>query len=164
MGYSYTIPQPGASSSSDPSVQPKPSAPTTIEAFLGRGLLHPFRRDGKTDFANGEGIELVKSCVRQILGMRAASGTMAGELPWRPELGSKFYLLKHRKNNLALSELATAYAGEALGRWEPRVRVTTCINERNGRKDQTRVIFDVIDQNVAGNNVILEGVEITIPE
>ena len=162
MAYNYTIPQAPASGTTDPSADPKPSAPTTIQAFLGRGLLRPFRRDGKGDFANGEGAVLVKSCVGQILGTRASSDMIQGEIPWRPEFGSRFHLLKHRRNNLALSELARAYAQESIGRWEPRVRLTTCISERSDREHRTRVIFDVIDRNVPGNNVIIEGVEVTI--
>ena len=59
--------------------------------FLGVGLLSPFRR-GARDFVSGGGVELVRSSVRQILGTRAAVGKFAGELPWRPNFGSKLWV------------------------------------------------------------------------
>lgn len=96
----------------------------TQSDLIGFGLLAPFRRDRKNDFATDGGVELVRSRVAQILGTRAGGNRYQGELPWRTDFGSILYLLRHRKNDIALQELAKAWVTEALGTWEPAIRVT----------------------------------------
>jgi phage baseplate assembly protein W len=135
----------------------------TFKAFLGYGPIRPFRRDGRGDIAHAGGVTLVRSCVGQVLGTRASSEFVQGEIPWRPEFGSLLYLLRHRKNNTALGELARAWAQDALRTWEPRVRVTSVRPFRQGRALYARVVFDIIDRNVAGNNVLVAGLEIILP-
>ena len=49
-----------------------------------RGLLIPFRRDLKRDFATGTGRELLASKVRQVLMTEGPTPRSQGELPWRP--------------------------------------------------------------------------------
>lgn len=89
------------------------------------GLLRPFRRDRKADFAAGSGEALIRAAVGQILGTMAASEFTPGELPWRTEFGSGLHVLRHRKNDALLQELARIHVVDALMRWEPRVRVTS---------------------------------------
>lgn len=140
-----------------------PSPATRIDgqpAFLGRGVLFPFRRDGASDLANGGGIALVRASVHQILNTRAATPTTAGEIPWRGSFGSRIHLLKHKKNTTTLQALAEAYVSEALQRWEPRVllRSVTVIRETTsvGRRSLTvRIVYAIIDRNVPGNRVFL---------
>src|ERR1044072_5522330 len=92
---------PDAEPTSPSSTSSTPGGPVSpLDSFLGYGLITPFRRDLKNDFANAGGVELVKSCVSQILGTRAASDYVQGELPWRPRFGSLIYLAKHRKGPL----------------------------------------------------------------
>jgi phage baseplate assembly protein W len=131
-------------------------------AFLGAGLLRPFVRDQKQDFANASGVDLVRACVGQILGTRASddSGEHQGELEWRPDFGSKLYLLQHRKGPL-LSELARFYVVEALSRWEPRVtniRAAAAF-DRLERSLTVDLVYDIIAANVPGNNVLFSDVE-----
>jgi hypothetical protein len=57
-----------------------------------RGLLIPFRRDEKRDFANGTGDELQRSKARQEALTDGPSPTTQGELPWRTGFGSTFSL------------------------------------------------------------------------
>jgi len=130
--------------------------------FLGSGLLRPFVRDQKNDFANDNALPVVKACVGQVLGTRAGddSGEHQGELEWRPDFGSKLYLLQHRKGPL-LVELARFYTLEALTRWEPRV-----VNVRvDASFDPTQrllildLVYDVIAANVSGNNVLFANVD-----
>ncbi len=40
-------------------------------AFLGVGLLRPFQRDRKNDFAKGSGAALISSRIGQILGTKS---------------------------------------------------------------------------------------------
>lgn len=139
----------------DPAAQAAASA-----IFLGQGLLRPFVRDEKNDFANGSGSALIRSAVGQVLGTRATSARTVGELPWRPEFGSLLHTLRHSNNNEALKEIAKGFVVDALRRWEPRVRVTGFainINTTTGREDTLEIVvaYNVIDHNTAGNNVVL---------
>lgn len=63
---------------------------------IGRGLLTPFQRDGKGDFANDEGLALLKSDVGELIGLEGSSATQPGELPWDTRRGTQLRSLKHR--------------------------------------------------------------------
>ena len=132
--------------------------------FLGFGLTRPFRRDKKTDFASAGGADLVKSSVGQILGTRAQSELSPGEIPWRPEFGSLLHMLRHVKNKAVLQDLARVHVNDALARWAPRTIVREVTAERflKGRGLLVRVVFDLIDENVPGNNVILGGLVVEV--
>ena len=137
--------------------------------MLAAGLLTPFRRDQKSDFAHGADEALVRSCVAQVLGTECSmdDGSASGELPWRPEFGSVLYRLRQRPNDETTRQLAKFFVADALRRWEPRVRLTDVsfiqqkIDPRNiGGPDALfiRVKYDIIKANVPGNNVVLPGV------
>lgn len=143
----------------------------TLEGFLGRGLLRPFRRDLKSDLVNGEGVALVRAAVGQVLGMRCSSadGKTQGELPWRPEVGSLLELLRHAPNDVVTSQTAATYVRDALSRWEPRVRVRTLSVTREkstptlGGGEDVLVIklrCDVVTSSTAGNQVLAEGIDV----
>ena len=131
--------------------------------LLGYGLLRPFRRDQKSDFANSGGAELVAACVGQILGTERDSGAQAGELPWDEEMGSRLHLLRHRGNDETTRELARVYASEAFAQ-EPRARLTSVAvqEECEARVLVVRVTFDAIVKNSAGNDVIVQGLEAVV--
>jgi phage baseplate assembly protein W len=135
-------------------------------AFLGFGLLRPFRRDAKSDWADDGGEAVIRSAVGQILGTMAGSDFTQGECPWRTEFGSLVHLLRHQKNDAALQELARVYVVDALKRWEPRVQVTSVQVARERDRGENvlaiRLRYNVISTNVPGNNVILAGVEQTV--
>jgi phage baseplate assembly protein W len=133
-------------------------------AVLGRGIVRPFRRDDRNDFANAEGLVLVQSCVGQILAMRGSTEFIQGELEWDPDRGSLLHLLRHQKNTLVLQELGRTYIIDALRTWEPRVivknvRVTRETGE-NGEETVflIRLRYDVIATNVPGNAVLFADV------
>ena len=134
--------------------------------FLGFGLLRPFRRDLKSDFASAGGETLLRSAVGQVLGTMAQSEVTQGELPWRTEFGSRLHLLRHHKNDAVLQELARAYVVEALKRWEPRI-VVTSVNATREPLEGTNVLtlrirYNLISANVPGTNVLLSGLEQTV--
>ena len=137
-----------------------------MQEFLGFGLLRPFRRDQKADFAAAGGDALIRSAVGQILGTVGSSDFTQGELPWRTEFGSLLHLLRHQKNDRVLQELARVYVVDALKRWEPRVVVTSIQVAREQQDGENvlaiRLRYNVISTNVPGNNVILSGVEQTV--
>ncbi len=134
--------------------------------FLGFGLLRPFRRDRKADFAAAGGEALVRSAVGQILGTMASSDFTQGELPWRTEFGSLLHLLRHQKNDAVLQELARVHVADALKRWEPRVQLASVQVTRERDRGENilalRVRYNIISANVPGNNVIVAGVEQTV--
>lgn len=141
----------------------EPSASLSGGEFLGFGLLRPFRRDLKSDFASAGGESLLRSAVGQVLGTMAQSDVTHGELPWRTEFGSRLHLLRHRKNDAVLQELARAYVVEALKRWEPRISVTSVSATKEVLDGANvlalRIRYNLITSNVPGNNVLLSSVE-----
>jgi hypothetical protein len=138
----------------------------TGSEFLGFGVLRPFRRDLKADFASDGGERVIRSAVGQILGTMAGSDFTQGELPWRTEFGSLLHLLRHQRNDAVLNELARVYVVDALKRWEPRVVVTSVKVTRERQEGENvlalRLRYNIISTNVPGNNVLLEGVQQTI--
>ena len=135
----------------------------TVQSMFGRGVMRPFRRDKKGDFANGDGPELVKAAVMQILGTKATSQFAAGEVPWRGGFGSLLHLLLHAQNNPALFELANHYVVQALSRWEPRIRVTQVSIESSATEENKVFIdcvYDFIDINTG--NVVFQDLETRI--
>jgi phage baseplate assembly protein W len=134
-----------------------------LDDFLGFGLVIPFQRDRQRDFAAAGGEALVRSAVAQVLGTVGASDFTQGEVPWRTEFGSLLHLLRHQKNDVALREMAKVYVQDALRRWEPRIMVTRLDAERlDDSKLVLRLRYHVIQRNVPGNQVLLEGIEQTI--
>lgn len=114
--------QPQTTPVTAPTLSP-PATPDPLADVLGHGLIEPFQRDQKNDFAQDGGLRLVESSIRQILGTRGASPAMQGELPWRTKFGARFALLVNANNDSVTQELARVYAMEALSRWDSRVDV-----------------------------------------
>lgn len=131
--------------------------------FLGFGLIRPFQRDGRADFAAAGGEQLVRSAVGQVLGTIGASDLTPGEVPWRHDFGSLLHRLRHQKNDSVLQELARVYVVDALKRWEPRVVVTDVRIHREQHDGENvlaiRLRYDVISANTPGNSVILSAID-----
>ena len=93
--------------------------------MLQSGLLIPFRRDRKRDFASGTGAALLRSKVLQALATEGATPVSQGELPWRTAFGAGLERLRHQRNDAALAELARVYVRDALRRWAPGAEVAS---------------------------------------
>lgn len=106
-----------------------------------RGLLVPFRRDRKRDFATGDGDLLLASKVLQVLATEGAIARSSGELPWRTAFGTPLQLLRHHRNDVALAELGRVYIRDALRRWVPDAEVVSVVAERDGAALTLRVRF-----------------------
>ena len=136
---------------------------SSFRSFLGCGLVRPFRRDQKNDFANSCGEDLVGSAVGQVLGTRASTEVSQGELPWRTDFGAKLHLLMYDAIDEIFEELARVYAQDALAVWEPRIVVSDVVvltGEAAGLEEgsvQIRVFWRLIKENVDGNAVVLQG-------
>jgi uncharacterized protein len=87
------------------------------------GILSPFRRDRKMDFASESGPELLKSKVIQVLMTEGDTPKTSGELPWRTGFGSTIHLLRHQRNDDVLAEMARVYIRDALKKWLPGVEL-----------------------------------------
>lgn len=138
--------------------------PNPVDSFLGFGLIRPFVRDA-SDFAKAGGFENVRSAVGLILGTRSQSDRSQGELPWRPDFGSRLHLVRHRKGPV-VEQLALSLVREALEQWEPRVEIValTSTFDRSTRVRSIICRLRVIDRNVPGNNVILpDEITVTVP-
>jgi phage baseplate assembly protein W len=127
----------------------------------GRGILLPFRRDKKSDFANGQGAALVTSAVRLALGTICGSDSSQGELPWRTEFGSLLQQLRMRNNSPALAEIARYRVVRALRQWVPSVRVRSVLVTQQGDRTTLSLRWDVIDP--AGTKVLIPGLETSVP-
>ncbi len=103
------------------------------------GLLTPFRRDKKRDFASGSGEALLASKVRQALLTEGTTPRSSGELPWRTAFGSAVALLRHQRNDAALKELARVYVRDALTQWVPSARLVSLDVEQDGTSITLRV-------------------------
>jgi hypothetical protein len=88
-----------------------------------RGLLAPFRRDKKRDFASGSGPDLLRAKVLQALLTEGAGPRSSGELPWRTSFGAGLHLLRHQRNDEVLAALARVYVRDALARWVPSAQL-----------------------------------------
>lgn len=117
-----------------------PAAPS----WAPRGLLVPFQRDQKSDFANGTGEVLLRSQVQTLLMTRAASedGSAYGELEWDQEAGSQLYRVRHlRLNDPGLVELFRYRVAEPVAAQLRRVRITKLRVEldRNQRASRVKI-------------------------
>lgn len=91
---------------------------------FGHGLLCPFQRDGKGDFAHGGGKRLLASDIGELLGIIGPVGLRGGEVPWRMELGSNLNALRHRKvHSEMVRATAESMSAGVVRRYERRVRV-----------------------------------------
>lgn len=94
-----------------------------IDQF-GHGIITPFQRDGKGDFANAGGIDCLKSDVGEVIGILGPTATQPGEVPWRTTMGSRAMSFKHRgMHHDMVAASVSQLAGEAVRRHERRVRV-----------------------------------------
>lgn len=134
--------------------------------FLGFGIVTPFQRDAKNDFANDGGAELLRSCVGQILGVKCDGPTTSGELLWRTEFGSLLHQIRQRNNSVQLRELARAYIQDAIARWEPRIQITRVVPIANPfKKNQIALLvaFIPIERATANSGVVLPEQTVTVP-
>jgi hypothetical protein len=106
-----------------------------------RGLLAPFRRDRKRDFASDDGDLLLASKVLQVLATEGATARSSGEMPWRTAFGTPLQLLRHQNNDIALGELARIYIRDAFRRWLPEATLISVAVDRSDSVLALRVRF-----------------------
>ena len=124
---------------------------------IGNGVLLPFRRDNKNDFANGSGSELVKSSLFGILGALCAGPNNNGELAYNQKYGTLLKTLRHRNFDEATEALAIKYIVEGIKENEKRVRITKINVDRRikDRKFIIRLTYDIVSET--SKDVIVQG-------
>lgn len=131
-------------------------------AYLGAGVLLPFRRDGKDDFANGSGLEVIDTSLTSIMGTMRAGPANDGEVPFNQQLGTLLALLRHRNiDDPTTAELATHYTSESIVANEPRIK-PKAVGFRPRADDNrltVRLKYDVVDRDTRGINVISSDIE-----
>lgn len=131
-------------------------------AYLGSGLIAPFRRDGKDDFANASGKELVNKTVGLILATRRAGPKNVGEVPFNQELGTLLPTLRHRNiNDPTTEELARHYTVDSITENEPRIRVKGVgyIPRPDKNRLSVRLRYDLVERGTSGINVVARDIE-----
>ena len=113
-----------------------------------RGLLSPFQRDRKRDFASDTDAELLRSKVRQALLTNGAAHGAGGEMPWRTNFGSALERLRHQRNDAVLRELAHVRVRDALARWVPSAKLVSLRVEQEGEKLMVKVCVRARDTEV----------------
>ena len=89
---------------------------------FGKGIVTPFQRDGKGDFAHDSGLRLLKDDIGELLGIIGPTPTKPGELPWDPDRGSAIRSLRHRRMHLEMTRaLAEQYTSRPVRLYESRV-------------------------------------------
>lgn len=125
-----------------------------VGAWSPRGLLTPFQRDQKTDFANGMGRALMQSQLTQVLMTRAASedGSSYGELEWDQEAGSQLHRVRHmRLNDPGLVELFRFRVAQPIAEQLSTVRLRAVGVELDRQQRASRVRLRASPVDARGN-------------
>lgn len=108
--------------------------------IIGRGWAFPPRLDSRGRMATvGNAVE-IEQAIRIIL------NTSPGQRVMRPEFGCRLSELVFSPNNAQTAGLAERHVREALGRWEPRIRlerVTVENHERNAGALHITVSYEI---------------------
>lgn len=108
--------------------------------IIGRGWAFPPHLDERGRLALVSGPAEVEEAIRIIL------NTAPGQRVMRPEFGCRLNELVFAPNNSRTAGLAERYVREALGRWEPRIRVTAVtveIDSQNEGRLEIMVTYEI---------------------
>ena len=106
---------------------------------LGTGWAFPPRVDARGRIAFARQERNVEEAIRIIL------LTPKGQRVMRPEFGCRIHDLAFSPNNATLMGLAAYYVEEALGMWEPRIRVDE-VRARVDKDNPERLLIDITYQ------------------
>ena len=112
--------------------------------IVGRGWAFPIQLNNQGQVALAQGDTEIQQAIQLIL------GTSPGERVMRPDFGCRIHELIFAPNDLVTSATAERYVREALGRWEPRIRVTRV--EAAPNSDDTGILMIRIDYVIRANH------------
>ena len=103
--------------------------------FIGVGWAFPVRLDGRGRIAMARERDIEEAIYMILL-------TPRGQRVMRPEFGSRLHELVFAPNDATTAGLAEYYVEEALGRWEPRIRVRE-VNAQPDPANDGRMLIDI---------------------
>ena len=112
--------------------------------FLGSGWAFPVDVDPRGGIALARQEHDVEQAIHMIL------LTPCGQRVMRPEFGCHIHELLFAPNDAGTAGLAARYVEEAIGRWEPRVRVLG-VAARSDPEDPARLLIE-IQYEIKANN------------
>lgn len=104
--------------------------------FLGAGWAFPVSVDARGRIALARQERDIEEAIRIIL------LTPRGQRVMRPEFGCQIHDLIFAPNDATTCGLAAYYVEQALGMWEPRIRVED-VDARPDREDPSRLLIDI---------------------
>jgi hypothetical protein len=111
----------------------------------GHGIICPFQRDGKGDFAHADGLDLLRSDIGELIGVIGPTTQQPGELPWNTELGSRVLTMKHRGLH---AEMIRATADQLVSApvrmWEKRARARSTEVVVDENSQSLRISFSYV--------------------
>lgn len=119
------------------------------QEFLGTGLITPFRRLGSADFMSSSGPDLVRSSIRQIVGIQK------GELRWRPKFGSRISKLKNKPNTENVEHILSDDLQGSIKQYEPRATTVNVNVQRKDNKLLALVNWSLTSKNTPANQTII---------
>ena len=105
-------------------------------SFLGAGWAFPLGVDARGRLALAREESDVEQAIRIIL------LTPKGQRVMRPEFGCQIHELLFAPNDATTTGLAAYYVEQALGMWEPRIRVQE-VSARADTDDPSRLLIDI---------------------
>lgn len=131
-----------------------PLLPDTTESTARKrgsgGLLRPFQRDKKNDFAVGGGNALRSSRIGQVI------GTELAELEYDMEFGCRVRDALQRPLDEVTQELARFYIEEAVARWVPDVEITAVVARETAARNGTEIAVKYVPIDARGRRVGVE--------
>jgi phage baseplate assembly protein W len=109
---------------------------TMTNTIIGNGWAFP----PKIDSQGGLALTNTRSEIRQAIEIILA--TSPGQRVMRPTFGCRLHELVFAPNNSLTAAQARRYVEEAIGMWEPRVRLES-VNVRPDPEDHARLIIEV---------------------
>lgn len=109
---------------------------STNQDIVGRGWAFPLKIDEQGGIALTSERNEIDQSIRIIL------GTSIGQRVMRPTFGSRLHELVFAPNNSQTAAQAKRYVEEALGMWEPRIRVTD-IDAYPDDKEPSNLVIEI---------------------
>ncbi len=108
-----------------------------MSEIVGRGLAFPPRLDDRKSIAMADADADIKQAIYIIL------NTAPGERVMRPEFGCNIHEMIFAPANATTAAMVERYVTEALGRWEPRIRVHR-VTATPGATDVGELLIEIV--------------------
>lgn len=119
---------------------------------FGAGIICPFQRDGKGDFVNSSGKDILNSDIKELIGIIGPTRTQPGELPWRTDIGSRAMVMRHRNSHPEmLAATAEQLITPVVRMFEPRAIPGQCSVVEDGNPTSKTIRFSYVPSVAMGS-------------